>query len=81
MATVKARKPRKDALYTIQELQILSKYKTEYRQQTTRESRAQIIREKILVDLFNFWIEHGKGPVNGEESISRAKVRQHFTTF
>jgi hypothetical protein len=71
----KARKPRKDCQYSPDEMQVIGKYKEEYRQQTTRHARANVIRTKILVDLFNYWVEKGRGPVNEEDSIARQKVR------
>jgi len=70
------RKPRKDALYRRDELEVLNKYKEEYRQQTTRELRANVFKTKILVDLFNFWLEKGRAPATEEESIIRMKVSQ-----
>jgi hypothetical protein len=70
----KARKPRKDALYTRDEMIVLNRHKEEYRQQTTQELRADVIRTKILVDLFNFWAEQGRAPKDEEESVARMKV-------
>lgn len=68
------RKPRKDALYSREELSVISKHKEEYRQQTTRELRAHLIKTKILVDIFNFWLAQGNAPVDEEESVKRMKV-------
>jgi hypothetical protein len=70
----KARRPRKDALYGRSELQVMNKHKEEYRQQTTRELRANVFKTKILVDLFNFWLEQGRAPVTEEDSVNRMKV-------
>jgi hypothetical protein len=70
----KARRPRKDALYGREELGVINKYKEEYRQQTTRELRANVFKTKILVDLFNFWLEQGRAPATEEDSINRMKV-------
>jgi hypothetical protein len=69
-----SRRPRKDALYSQEEIEVIGKYKGEYKQQTTRELRAHIIKTKILVDLFNFWLEQGRAPTNEEESTTRIKV-------
>ena len=70
----KARRPRKDALYGREELQVINKYKEEYRQQTTRELRANVFKTKILVDLFNFWLDQGRAPATEEDSVNRMKV-------
>ena len=70
----KTRRPRKDALYSRAEMVVINRHKEEYRQQTTRELRANVLKTKILVDLFNFWLEQGKAPDNEEESIARMKV-------
>ena len=58
----KARKIRKDAHYTHEEIQVINTHKEEYKQQITRELRGHIFKTKILVDLFNFWLEQGNAP-------------------
>jgi hypothetical protein len=68
------RKARRDALYSQAEMEVLNRHKEEYRQQTTRELRANVMRTKLLVDLFNYWLEQGTGPENEEESVRRMKV-------
>jgi len=73
--TVKARKLRKDAFYSPAERSILNKFKLEYRMQPTRELRANVLRTKILPDLFNYWDHEGLGPENDEDSTRRMKVR------
>ena len=70
----KARKPRKDAWYTRDEINVISKYKREYQEQTTRELQAHVFKTKILVDLFNFWLEQGKAPSSDDESTAQIKV-------
>jgi hypothetical protein len=70
----KTRKPRKDALYSREELKIISKYKEEYREQTTREMRGHVFKTKILVDIFNFWLAEGSAPLEEAESVKRMKV-------
>lgn len=70
----KVRRPRKDALYSRGELEVINKYKEEYRQQTTRELRANVFKTKILVDLFNHWLQQGRAPASEEDSINRMKV-------
>jgi hypothetical protein len=68
------KQPRRGTLYTKPELLVISKYKTEYKEQTTRALRANVLRNKILVDLFNYWLEQKTLPLEGEESINRVKV-------
>lgn len=80
MPNPKTRKPRGDAHYTREEILVINKYKEEYKEQTTRELRANIFKTKILVDLFNFWLEKGIGPKNEEESADRMKVGSLFWT-
>src|SRR5258705_13454407 len=58
----KSRKPRKDALYSLEEIKVISKHKQEYREQTTQPLQAEIFTSKILVDLFNYWLRVGKAP-------------------
>lgn len=70
----KVRKPRKDAFYTREEIQVINTHKEEYKQQTTRELRGHIFKTKILVDLFNFWLSQGNAPEDEEESTNRIKV-------
>jgi hypothetical protein len=70
----KVRKARKDSRYSHEEMQVLSKHKQEYREQTTRELRANIFKGKILVDLFNLWLKQGKAPNTEEESATLMKV-------
>lgn len=70
----KQRKPRKDALYSREEMEVISKHKQEYRLQTTREKRAHVFQSKILVDLFNFWLENGKEMGNDELMNREMKV-------
>ena len=70
------RKPRKDARYSREEMTILIEYKEEYREQTTRELRANVIRTKILPRLYNFWVANGTGPKDENESENRMKVIQ-----
>lgn len=70
----KTRKPRKDAYYTREEIQVINTHKEEYRQQTTRELRSNVFKTKILVDLFNFWLDQGTAPGDEEESTNRIKV-------
>jgi hypothetical protein len=70
----KTKQPRKGTLYTKPELLVISKYKTEYKEQTTRALRTNVLRNKILVDLFNYWLEQKTLPSEGEKSMQRVKV-------
>ena len=74
----KPRKPRKDTLYSKDEVKVLSKYKAEYREQTTPEMRLKIFRNHILPDIFNYWISQASAPSEEDESNARVKVdRSH----
>jgi hypothetical protein len=76
----KPRKPRKDAFYTREEIQVINIHKEEYKIQTTRELRGHIFKAKILVDLFNFWVDQGNAPEDEEESTNRIKVGKIIIT-
>jgi hypothetical protein len=66
--------PRRGTLYTKEELLVISKYKAEYKEQTTRALRANVMRTQILVDLFNLWDGQNRLPSNDVESMRRVKV-------
>jgi len=70
----KTRKPRSGALYSRDEIAIISKYKDEYKEQTTKALRADVLRNKILVDIFNYWDLQDMLPDNEEASVQRVKV-------
>ena len=57
-----------------EEIQIINTHKEEYKQQMTQELRGHIFKTKILVNLFNFWLEQGNAPEDEEESTNRIKV-------
>jgi len=71
---LKTRKPHKDALYCQDEIAIISKYKKEYRQQTTQALRGHVFKTKMLVDIYNFWLAKGMQPVDDKESLKQMKV-------
>jgi hypothetical protein len=71
----KTKRPRKDAAYSCEEMDIINIHKEEYREQTTRELRANVLKTKILVDLFNLWVRQGKAPQDEGESVARMKVK------
>ena len=67
------KRPRKDALYGRDEMRILNKHKEEYLEQTTPQLRADVFRSKILVDIFNYWINEGTLPKE-TDFIDKARV-------
>jgi hypothetical protein len=71
---IKARKPRKDSLYSVEERKIMNQFKAEYRRQPTKEQRGDVIRSKLLPNLYNYWVQLGTAPKSTEESLSRLKV-------
>jgi hypothetical protein len=77
IVSTKPRKLRKDAFYSPAERTILNKHKEEYRMQPTRQLRGNVLRTKILPDLFNYWDGEGLGPKTEEESTTRMKVKSH----
>ena len=68
------KQPRRGTLYTKGELLVISNYKAEYKEQTTRALRANVMRNKILVDLFNYWDIQNMLPSDEVESMKRVKV-------
>ena len=66
--------PRRGTLYSQKEIAVISKYKAEYKDQTTRALRANVLRNKILVDLFNYWLVQDTLPLDEAESMQRVKV-------
>jgi hypothetical protein len=68
-----AKQPRKNALYNREEMGVISKYKAEYKEQTTRALRANVLRRKILADLFNYWDDEGTLPED-DACVQRVKV-------
>ena len=53
---------------------VISKYKAEYKDQTTRALRAHVLRNKILVDMFNYWDAQGTLPANEKGCVEQVKV-------
>lgn len=68
------KQPRKDAHYSREEMTIIGKYKNEYKDQTTKTLRAHVLRNKILVDIFNYWDGQGTLPEDNSICIERVKV-------
>jgi hypothetical protein len=70
------KQPRRGAHYSREEILVISKYKAEYKDQTTRALRANVLRNNILVDIFNYWDVQGTLPSNEAASMERVKVSQ-----
>jgi len=69
------KKPRRGALYSREEIKVISKYKAEYKDQTTKTLRAHVLRNKILVDLFNYWDVQETLPSDEAGCMDRVKVK------
>jgi hypothetical protein len=69
----RTRKPRGDCKYTREEIAILNKYKAQYMKTTTYADRDVLLRTKICVDLFNYWIDKGVH-IEEEEVDGRMEV-------
>jgi hypothetical protein len=67
------RRPRRDCRYSAEEMKVLNQHKHTYRSQPTRELRGEIFRNRILVDMFNYWQSKGLEP-DEDEVKSRIKV-------
>ena len=67
---------KKKCRYTEDEKKVLEIYKEEYKKTTSTSERHNLIRNHILVDIFNFWYDKGiVTPSIGEEVLSeRIKV-------
>jgi hypothetical protein len=72
----RTRRPRGDCKYTREETAILSKYKAQYQKTTTYAERDVLLRTKICVDLFNYWIDKGVR-IEEEEVDGRMEVSMH----
>ena len=60
---------------------IISKHKAEYKDQTTRALRANVLRNKILVDMFNYWDAQGSLPSDEAVCVQRVKVSCETVEF
>jgi hypothetical protein len=74
MLMSKNRKPRKDCKFTAEERQAFHAHKEEYRNQSSKQDRFQILQSKILPDIFNYWMDNGARPLQLEEIAKRTKV-------
>lgn len=75
------RSPRKNATYPTEVIDVLNKYKNEYRKITTTEERHQLLRNFILVDVFNFWFHKGEvvEDISEHDLSGRIKVRIRYS--
>jgi hypothetical protein len=69
---------RRGTLYSRAEIAVISKYKAEYKDQTTRALRANVLQHKILVDLFNYWDVQKTLPSNEAVCYERMKVNDNM---
>jgi hypothetical protein len=75
------RKQRKDSHLSVEERQVINKYKEEYRSQTTRELRGDVFRNKIQVDMLDYWKTQGMDITDETETQNRIKVIVNTTDF
>lgn len=80
----KRRRPKGKCHFSKEEKQVLEKYKDLYKKSTTTEQRLDVLRNYLLVDIFNFW--HAKGEVTSDISeagvAERVKAcRKHFMNY
>lgn len=69
------RGPRKKGRYSKEEKAVLNKYKHDYRKTTTTEERFDLLRNRILVDIFNFWYAKGEVTPNIEPDVLSEKIK------
>ena len=69
------RGPQKKGRYSTEEKEVLNKYKHDYRKTTTTEERYDLLRDRILVDIFNFWYAKGEVTPNIEPELLSNKIR------
>lgn len=66
--------PRKDCIYTPQELQQILPFRDIYKKGTKAE-RVLVMKSQVLPAMFNYWASNGKHPQSEEESRDWAKVQ------
>jgi hypothetical protein len=67
-------KARKGCQYNAEERAVLSKYKEAYKKQTTHVDRENLLRGKILVDIFNYWFTKEGVMPSADEATRRIEV-------
>jgi hypothetical protein len=75
------KQPRRGAFYSREEIVVLSKHKAEYKDQTTRALRAHVLRNKILVDIFNYWDAQRTLPSDEAVCVQRVKVNNYMSSL
>ncbi|KAJ3551496.1 hypothetical protein NP233_g13069 [Leucocoprinus birnbaumii] len=65
---------RSGCLYSVEEREIIGKWKTEYKAAPSKEVRAHLFKDKILPAIFNFWTKDGSEPIIGEHMDVRVKT-------
>lgn len=72
----KTRKPRSKCRLSMAERNVINKYRDEYRGQTTMDGRNDLLRNLILVDIFNYWYKEGivTAEITAEILSDRIKV-------
>ena len=67
------KRARKGCSYNEEEMMLLCKYKKEYKSKTTHQERDMMLRNYILVDIFNYWsaknIELGETEVQNRTKV------------
>lgn len=74
------RRARQECRYTEEERAVLSKYKEEYRSKTNHDERDQLLREKVFVDIFNYWFAKEQVMPSPSENKKRIEVL-HFVSW
>lgn len=72
----RTRRTRAVSLYPTEERQILNVHREDFRKETSADGRKSLFRNKVLVDIFNYWKAKGKAPQNEEASAAAIKVSQ-----
>ena len=75
------RGPRKKEQYSTGEKDVLNKYKHDYRKTTTKEERYDLLRNRILVDIFNFWYAKGEVTPDIEPDLLSYKIKVMSNTM
>jgi ribosomal protein S14 len=69
-----AKKQRQGCKYTSAERAIISKFKDEYLSKTTFEEREQLIKGKVVADIFKYWLEREGVEPSESETKQRIEV-------
>ena len=72
-----ARGPRAKSRYSKDEKRVLQQYKDRYKKATTTDERNDLLRNYILVDIFNFWYDQGSVTTDISEGDFAARIKVH----